>query len=158
MEFSHLDTKGKAVMVDVSEKQPTKRIARASAKVKMKAATLAQIKQGGLKKGDVLSVANLAGIAAAKNTSQNILMCHNIPLSYCTLDFEYISDTQLLIRSEVCAYAPTGVEMEALNSVAAAALNVYDMCKSADKDMTVEEIRLDYKSGGKSGEYVRSGQ
>lgn len=158
MDFTHFDSQGKAVMVDITQKQATKRIARASAIVAMKKETLQLIKSGGIKKGDVLAVANTAGIAAAKNTYQSILMCHNIPLAYCRLNFDFFSETRLHISAETCAYAQTGVEMEALSAVCAAALNLYDMCKSVDKNMCIEQVQLDYKTGGKSGTYVRSEQ
>jgi len=158
MDFTHFDSQGKATMVDITEKQPTKRIARASAIVIMAKETLELIKSGGIKKGDVLAVANIAGIAAAKETYRSILMCHNIPLSYCKMNFDFLSATELRISAEACAYAKTGVEMEALNAVCAAALNIYDMCKSVDKNISFQQVCLDYKTGGKSGTYARSEQ
>lgn len=156
MDFSHIDGMGRAQMVDVSEKQPTKRIARASATVEMNKSTADLIKKNALAKGDVLAVANIAGISAAKDTYKTVLMCHNIPLAYCRLKFEFLSNTKLGIYSEVCTTAVTGVEMEALSAVAAASLNVYDMAKSVDKDIIIRDIRLDCKTGGKSGTYTRS--
>jgi len=154
--FSHIGADGQVRMVDVSAKTPTQRFARAAAAVVMQADTLEKILGGEVKKGNVLETARIAGIMAAKKTAELIPMCHPLSLSVVRVDFH--SDRRMpgvRIESVVRVTGPTGVEMEALTAVSAAALTIYDMCKSYDRDMTVTDIRLLEKSGGKSGHYVR---
>ena len=152
--FTHFDEKGHAAMVDVSDKAETERVATAGGSVIMEKATLDRILAGGVKKGDVLSVARLAGIMGAKRTPDLIPLCH--PLALTSVSVELTCDPQ---RSAVDITATcklkgrTGVEMEALTAVAVAALTVYDMCKAVDRGMRVTDIRLLHKSGGKSGTY-----
>lgn len=155
-EFTHFDEKGASRMVDTTEKPETDRMARAGGLVRMKPETLALIRDKSLKKGDVLEVARLAGIMAAKKTGDLIPLCHPLPITSATIDFAFPAEDLLRIDAVVRIYARTGVEMEALTAVSVAALTVYDMCKAVDKDMTIERIRLEEKSGGRSGAYVRS--
>lgn len=152
MELTHFNEQGRAHMVDVSEKKQTYRIARATATVHMAESTMERIREGSIGKGDVLAVAQVAGIMAAKNTSGLIPMCHPLLLTKINIAFE-MEDTALHIYSEVCCRGETGVEMEALTAVSVAALTVYDMCKAVQRDMTVTDIKLLYKEGGKSGVY-----
>ncbi len=155
-ELSHFDAFGASRMVDTSAKPETDRTARASALVRGAPATLALMRDKALSKGDVLEVARLAGIMAAKKTSELIPLCHPLPLSSVMLDFAYEGDDALVIEATVRVVARTGVEMEALTAASVAALTVYDMCKAVDRGMTIERIRLEEKSGGKSGHYVRT--
>ena len=152
MELTHFNEQGRAHMVDVSEKKQTHRIARATATVHMAGSTMDRIREGSIGKGDVLAVAQVAGIMAAKNTSGLIPMCHPLLLTKINIAFE-MEDTALHIYSEVCCRGETGVEMEALTAASVAALTVYDMCKAVQRDMTVTDIKLLYKEGGKSGVY-----
>ena len=152
-DLTHFDDHGAARMVDTSGKGETLRIARASARVRMAPATLTLIRDGGVAKGDVLAVARLAGIMAAKKTGDLIPLCHPLPIAGATLDFAYEDDSVLRIEATVRILARTGVEMEALTAVSIAALTVYDMCKSVDRVMSVERIRLEEKSGGRSGDF-----
>ena len=152
MELTHFNEQGRAHMVDVSEKKQTYRIARATATVHMAESTMDRIREGSIGKGDVLAVAQVAGIMAAKNTSGLIPMCHPLLLTKINIAFE-MENTALHIYSEVCCRGETGVEMEALTAVSVAALTVYDMCKAVQRDMTVTGIKLLYKEGGKSGVY-----
>ena len=155
-ELSHLDAEGRAHMVDVGDKAITQRVCVARGAVRMAAATLELIASGGIAKGDVLATARLAGIQAAKRTSDWIPLCHPLPLD--SVDVEVSPDPQaqrLLIEARASAHARTGVEMEALTAVAAAGLTVYDMCKAVDRGMTVESIHLVSKQGGKSGVWQR---
>ncbi|MCD6216362.1 cyclic pyranopterin monophosphate synthase MoaC [bacterium] len=154
MEFSHIDEKGKVKMVDVSEKEITRRIAVADGFVRIKPDVLNQITEGKMPKGDVLSTAKIAGIQAAKKTGELIPMCHPLGLDHADIEFEIVEDG-IKITATVIVHAKTGVEMEALTAVSIAALTIYDMCKSADRSMTIDKIRLLKKSGGRSGEYVR---
>lgn len=154
MEFTHFNESGRAHMVEVSEKEDTKRIAVATGIIKMKKETVNMIKDGLIKKGDVLSVAQIGGIMGAKKTSDLIPMCHNIFLTGADISFN-ILENSIEIQSEVKTVGKTGVEMEALTAVSLAALTIYDMCKAVDKDMVIEDIKLIKKSGGKSGEYIR---
>jgi len=142
-------------MVDVGEKPVTARRARASGFVVMQRQTLDLIRDGKHKKGDVLAVARLAGIMAAKRTGDLIPLCHPLPLDGATVDFGYRDEQTLTITAEVRCTGRTGVEMEALTAVSVAALTVYDMCKSVDRVMTIGEIRLEEKDGGRSGHFVR---
>ena len=155
--LTHLDSKGNAHMVDVGDKQSTQRIALASGSVRMAPETLALIAAGGHKKGDVLAIARIAGIQAAKSCSQLIPLCH--PLMLTSIDVGLELDHELntvKITSRCKVNGQTGVEMEALTAVSIAALTIYDMCKAVDKDMVIEAISLQEKLGGKSGHYQRS--
>jgi cyclic pyranopterin phosphate synthase len=142
-------------MVDVGDKQISRRVARASCLVRMAAETLALIRDKRAAKGDVLEVARLAGIMATKRTSDLIPLCHPLPIDSVSLDFSFDDDRALRIEATVQVEAKTGVEMEALTAVSVAALTVYDMCKSVDRGMTIERIQLDEKSGGRSGHWRR---
>ncbi len=150
--LSHFDKKGAAIMVDVSAKAETERVATAAGSVIMQPATLKLIQSGGTQKGDVLAVARLAGIMAAKRTADLIPLCH--PLSLNSVLVEFDSDTErhaVDITATVKIRGQTGVEMEALTAVSVAALTIYDMCKAVDRGIRIENIRLVHKSGGKSG-------
>jgi cyclic pyranopterin phosphate synthase len=154
-ELTHINEKGEARMVDVSQKDETERQAVATGGVRMKPATLDKIKQQGIKKGDVLAVARVAGIMAAKRTPELIPLCHTILLSNVAVDFELIPPDFIKITATVKSTGKTGVEMEALVAVSASALTIYDMCKAIDRGMTIESIYLESKEGGKSGTYRR---
>ncbi|MBQ8028440.1 MAG: cyclic pyranopterin monophosphate synthase MoaC [Clostridia bacterium] len=148
--FSHLNKKGEAVMVDVGEKPFSRRTAKAKATIKMKEETLSALLSSQLKKGDALAAARIAGIMAGKKTSELIPLCHNIPIEKLEISFENNQKDELYVfASAVCTYK-TGIEMEVLTAVSVAALTVYDMCKAIDREMTVEEIKLLEKTGGKS--------
>jgi len=152
--LTHFDGSGNAVMVDVSAKGETERVATACGSVFMKTETHALIAQGGVKKGDVLSVAQLAGIMGAKRTPDLIPLCHPLPLSSVTVQLSLDPQTPAVHIEATCKLVGrTGVEMEALTAVSVAALTVYDMCKAVDKGMRIGDIRLVRKSGGKSGLY-----
>jgi cyclic pyranopterin phosphate synthase len=153
-DFSHFDARGQAAMVDVGSKPITERTATARARVTMLPATAALIRSGGAKKGDVLGVARIAGVMAAKRTSELIPLCHPLPISAVTLDLEVANDA-VEIAATVRTTGQTGVEMEALTAASVAALTVYDMCKSVDRGMRIEAVRLTHKAGGKSGEFVQ---
>jgi cyclic pyranopterin phosphate synthase len=154
--LTHLDRKGKAHMVDVSGKPFTGREAVARGTVTMKKETLSLIRKNGMAKGDVLGVARVAGIMAAKKTSELIPMCHPLNLASVTIDFGFDTRRHRIdIESRVKITGQTGVEMEAMTAVAVAALTIYDMCKSVDREMTIAEILLVEKSGGKSGRFRR---
>ncbi len=154
-ELSHFDERGAARMVDTSAKAETLREAKASAVVRMTASTTALIRDRAAAKGDVLEVARLAGIMAAKRTGELIPLCHPLPLTSAAVDFRFVADDRLRIEATVRVFGRTGVEMEALTAAAIAALTVYDMCKSVDRVMSVEQIRLEEKSGGRSGVFRR---
>ena len=141
-------------MVDVSEKSATVRQATAMARIRMAKATLELIRQGGMAKGDVLAVAQVAGIMAAKQTAQMIPMCHPLALSGVDISFRF-EEEALVLRATVRCTGQTGVEMEALHAASVAALTVYDMCKAVQKDMEITDLRLLKKSGGKSGDYCK---
>lgn len=153
--LSHFDEQGASRMVDTSAKEVTLREARASGYVRMAPETEALVQNRQLSKGDVLEVARLAGIQAAKKTWDLIPLCHPLALTSVKIDFNFIGPGLLEIQSRVKVHARTGVEMEALCAVSIAALTVFDMCKSVDKVMSIGEIRLEEKSGGKSGPFVR---
>jgi cyclic pyranopterin monophosphate synthase len=153
-DFSHFDARGQAAMVDVGAKSITQRIATARARVTMLPATAALIRSGGAKKGDVLGVARIAGIMASKRTAELIPLCHPLPLSAVSLELE-VTGTAVEIAATVSTTGQTGVEMEALTAASVAALTVYDMCKSVDRGMRIEAVRLTHKSGGKSGEFTQ---
>jgi len=157
-ELTHFDLDGRARMVDVTGKKETVREATARGVVRMKAATLEMIEQGRVAKGDVLAVAQVAGIMAAKRTPDLIPMCHPLPITGVEMHFQiHRADSSLEISATVRLAGRTGVEMEALTAVSVAALTVYDMCKAVDREMVIDQIRLVRKSGGKSGEFVREG-
>jgi cyclic pyranopterin phosphate synthase len=155
--LTHLDSEGKARMVDVGQKGDTEREAVAKGKVIMKPATLQLIKAGGLEKGDVLSVARIAGIMAAKNTPHLIPLCHPLLINNIAIEFDLAGDDSIEITARVRSTGKTGVEMEALVAASVSALTIYDMCKSVDRAMTIAGIYLESKSGGKSGTYRRTG-
>jgi cyclic pyranopterin phosphate synthase len=156
MELTHLDKKGKARMVDVSGKAPTLRSATASGRVTMDAETLLLIQNNGLPKGDVLATARIAGIMGAKRTHELIPMCHNIVLDEVTVDFTIDEENHAVrIVSSAKCEGKTGVEMEAMTAVAIAGLTIYDMVKAVDKHVVISDIKLDRKSGGKSGDFIR---
>ncbi|WP_434510749.1 cyclic pyranopterin monophosphate synthase MoaC [Desulfitobacterium sp. AusDCA] len=155
MDLTHIDEHGRARMVDVTEKAETSRVAVAKGTVSMKAETLERIRQGGIAKGDVLGVAQVAGIMAAKQTSNLIPMCHPLAITSARLNFKIIPPETVEIKSSVKVTGKTGVEMEALTAVSVAALTIYDMCKAIDKTMVIGEIRLIEKMGGKSGHFIR---
>src|SRR5437899_5351848 len=154
-ELTHFDEHGASRMVDTSAKPETLREARASGLVRMQPATLALIQGRSVAKGDVLEVARLAGIMAAKRTGELIPLCHPLPVTSAAVDFTFENDSVLGITATVRVFGRTGVEMEALTAVSVAALTVYDMCKAVDRGMTIERIRLEEKSGGRSGTFQR---
>lgn len=159
MELTHFNESGRARMVDVTEKSDTKRVAVASGKICMQPETLSMIQEKRVSKGDVLAVAQMAAILAAKKTWEIIPMCHPLLLTGINLAFcVNAEDSSVEISATVTTTGKTGVEMEALTAVSAAALTIYDMCKSVDRGMTIESIQLQTKSGGKSGVYEREGK
>ena len=156
MAFNHFDERGEAIMVDVSAKEPTMRIARASATVFLRHETLTAILEMDISKGDVLAVARLAGIAAAKKTPELIPLSHPLAIHHAALEFTTDLPTgKVIVEATVKAFERTGVEMEAMTAATVAALTIYDMCKGTDKSITIGEIALHYKEGGKSGVYRR---
>ncbi len=157
MEYGHFDREGRAKMVDVSGKRVTKREAVASATVIMNPKTLKVIKEGKMAKGDVLSVAKVAGIMAAKRTSELIPMCHPLEISNIEIAFDLKGENRIEIKAKVKCLGRTGVEMEALTAAAVSALTIYDMCKAVDREMVILNVKLLKKSGGKSGVFIRQG-
>jgi cyclic pyranopterin phosphate synthase len=155
-ELTHFDEQGASRMVDTTAKPETHRLARASGLVRMNPATLNLIKDRSLAKGDVLEVARLGGIMAAKKTGDLIPLCHPLPITSARVDFSFPADDLLRIEATVQVFGRTGVEMEALSAVSISALTVYDMCKAVDKTMTIELVRLEEKTGGRSGTFTRS--
>jgi len=154
--LTHFDEDGRAIMVDVGAKAPTQRMALARGEVRMAEATLQRILDRGLEKGDVLGVARIAGIMAAKKTSDLIPLCHPLALTSISIDFQpFCGEGRLEIEAQVKVGGQTGVEMEALTAVSVSALTIYDMCKAIDKEMVLGEIRLCEKRGGKSGTFLR---
>ena len=154
--LTHFDDGGRARMVDVGLKPETQRSATASARVRMQAETLARIEEGTMGKGDVLAVARLAGISGAKQTSQQIPLCHPVRITRVEVEFELQRELPgVLVRAAVDALDRTGPEMEAMSAASTAALTIYDMCKAVDRSMEIVELRLERKSGGKSGEWTR---
>ncbi|OEG00043.1 molybdenum cofactor biosynthesis protein C [Vulcanibacillus modesticaldus] len=153
--LTHFNTEGRAKMVDVSEKQVTKRVAVARGSVRMLPETLQLIRDRKVGKGDVLAVAQVAGVMAAKKTSDLIPMCHPIPITGVDISFKEVGDDTIVVESTVKTTNVTGVEMEALTAVSVAMLTIYDMCKAVDKGMVLGDTYLVSKSGGKSGDYVR---
>ena len=153
--LTHFDANGQAHMVDVSGKDVTHRVARAAGRIRMKAETLALIRDGNAKKGDVIGVARIAAIQAAKRTSDLIPLCHPLPITRVAVTFELdASSSAVICTAQVETLGRTGVEMEALTAVQVGLLTVYDMCKAADRGMVMGEIRVLRKRGGKSGEWV----
>jgi cyclic pyranopterin phosphate synthase len=158
-QLTHLDSNGRVRMVDVGEKPVTRREAIARGAVHMAAATLDAIVGGTLKKGEALATARLAGIMAAKRTHELIPLCHQIPLEVVEVDFQPdVASSALQIQSRAVTSGRTGVEMEALIAVSAAALTIYDMAKAIDRAMTIDAVRLVRKSGGRSGDFLRTGE
>jgi len=153
--LSHIDENGKAQMVDVGNKEDTKRSATASGKVFMGVETIEALKKQELQKGDVLGVARVAGIQAAKKTSDLIPLCHPLAVNFASVDFR-IQESHVEIEATVKTSGKTGVEMEALTACSVTALTIYDMCKAMDKSITIDEIKLLEKTGGKSGNWKRS--
>ena len=158
-ELSHVDEQGNARMVDVGDKPDTMREAMARGAVFMRAGTLRMVQRNEVQKGDVLSVAKIAGIMAAKRTAELIPLCHPLPLTSVDLAFRLFEDEgRIEIQSRARVVGKTGVEMEALTAVAAAALTIYDMCKAVDREITISDIRLVEKRGGRSGIFRRPGE
>ena len=154
--LTHFNEEGQAHMVDVGEKAHTERTAIASGMIRMQPATLSLILQGGHKKGDVLGIARIAGIMAAKKTSDLVPLCHPLSLTHVSVDFEADEKKSLIhCRATAITTGQTGVEMEALCAVQTALLTVYDMCKAVDRGMIIDQVRLDEKMGGKSGHWIR---
>jgi cyclic pyranopterin phosphate synthase len=156
-DLTHFDELGASRMVDVGDKPITSRTARASGRVVMLPATLRRIRDRGFAKGDVLEVARLAGIMAAKRTADLIPLCHPLGLDGLTVTFSFPDEQTVGIEAEARVTARTGVEMEALVAVTGAALTIYDMCKAVDRQMVIEQVQLEAKSGGRSGRFVREG-
>lgn len=154
-DVSHYDFHG-VQMVDIGAKETALRIARASAWVRMRPETLDRLRRGQVPKGDVFGVARVAGIMAAKHTADLIPLCHPIPLDVVRVDFTFPESGTVAIEAEARATARTGVEMEALTAVAAAALTIYDMCKSLDRTIVIQQVQLEEKTGGRSGHFLRS--
>lgn len=152
-QLSHVDDEGRIRMVDTSDKETSSRRAVASARVLMNSATVAALREHRTPKGDPLEAARLAGIMAAKRTAELIPLCHPLPLTHIEVRAE-LNETGVALEAEVATKAQTGVEMEALTAVSVAALTVYDMCKALEKGMRITDIRLDLKTGGKSGDYL----
>ncbi len=153
-QLSHIDNEGRVKMVDTSDKATTTRHAVASARVLMSAETIAAINEHRTPKGDPLEAARLAGIMAAKRTAELIPLCHPLPLTHVDVRAR-VEDFGVYLEAQVSTNAQTGVEMEALTAVSVAALTIYDMCKALDKSITISDVRLEMKSGGKSGDYRR---
>ena len=154
MELTHINEQGRARMVDVTQKEITFRQAEAEGRVRMNPETVELIRTGGAPKGDVLAVAQVAGIMAAKRTHELIPMCHPLRLTAVDISFT-LEETAVHIRSQVKCRGETGVEMEALTAASAAALTIYDMCKAVQRDMEITDVRLCRKSGGKTGDYAK---
>ena len=154
--LSHIDDQGSAHMVDVGDKSVTRRQATAQAVCVMNAETAQAVRNNTLRKGDVLQVARLAAIAAAKRTDELIPLCHTLPLESVGVHFQWLDDVRLQIQVTTAATARTGVEMEAMVAASLAALTIYDMCKSSDRQLTIEQVQLLNKSGGARGDFHRS--
>jgi cyclic pyranopterin phosphate synthase len=153
--LTHVDDAGQARMVDVGDKPETARVAVASARLRTRTDVVEQIAGRALAKGDVLAVARVAGIMAAKRTAELIPLCHPLPLDAVTVDFE-LAGGEVAVRAAARTHGRTGVEMEALTAASVAALAIYDMCKAVDREMIIERVQLEEKSGGKSGHFVRA--
>jgi cyclic pyranopterin phosphate synthase len=156
--LTHFDDQGASRMVDVGDKPITPRMARASARVWMAETTLQLVKAGTAKKGNVLEVARLAGIMAAKRTDELIPLCHSLPLDAVEIAFDFPDSQTVSISAVAKVTAKTGVEMEAMIAATVAALTIYDMCKGVDRAMKIEQVRLEEKSGGRSGHFLRGGE
>lgn len=154
-DLSHFDEHGRSRMVDVAGKEITFRMCRASGQVTMLPSTISLIRNREIQKGDVLEIARIAGIMATKRTADTIPLCHPVQIQSVVLDFRFVDDCAICIEATVKAIDRTGVEMEALHAVSAAALTIYDMCKSVDRMITISSVRLEEKLGGKSGHFVR---
>jgi cyclic pyranopterin phosphate synthase len=154
-DLTHFDASGASRMVDTSGKADTARQATASARIRMKPDTLSLIRNRQLAKGDVFEVARLAGIMASKETSRLIPLCHPLPITGANVDFTVEEPNLLVVTARVKVFGKTGVEMEALTAASVAALTVYDMCKAVDRGMVIEQIQLEQKSGGVSGDFTR---
>jgi cyclic pyranopterin phosphate synthase len=158
-DLTHFDDEGKAIMVDVGEKESTRRVAVARGVVKMQPETLARILDNRVEKGDVFGVARLAGIMAAKKTSELIPLCHPLLINSVTVEFAPdLDNASVEIEATVKVNGQTGVEMEALTAVSVAGLTIYDMCKAVDKTMTIDDVRLAEKRGGRSGHFINPGE
>lgn len=153
--LTHFDEQGRARMVDVGQKAVTQRFARASCVVRMQAKTVEKVKAGEMAKGDVIQVARLAGIQAAKRTWELIPLCHQLPLDSVELDFDFPDSSSIGVSASVRVTAKTGAEMEALTAANIAALTIYDMCKAIDREIEIHQVQLDEKRGGKSGDFLR---
>ncbi|MGI9229382.1 MAG: cyclic pyranopterin monophosphate synthase MoaC [Gammaproteobacteria bacterium] len=154
--LSHFNQRGEAAMVDVADKAVSQRLAVASGHITMQAETLQLIMQGGHKKGDVLGIARVAGIMAAKKTAELIPLCHPLAITHIDIELQPdAKDNRVQCRATVECRGQTGVEMEALTAVQITLLTIYDMCKAVDRGMSIEQVRLEHKSGGKSGEWNR---
>jgi len=154
--LTHFDPQGQAHMVDVGGKEQTHRVAITSGRIVMAPATLELITSGGHKKGDVLGIARIAGIMASKKTADLVPLCHPLPLTHVSIDFEIDDQESVVMASCRCeTLGQTGVEMEALCAVQTALLTIYDMCKAVDRGMVIEQVQLEHKSGGKSGDWNR---
>lgn len=152
--FTHFNSNGEAIMVDVSHKEVTHREAVASGKIKVNDNIIEQIKKGTNKKGDVLAIARVSGIMASKKTAELIPLCHPISITKVTIDFDIDEEnSEIYTKATVATDSKTGVEMEALTAVNVSLLTIYDMCKAVDKHMVISDIRLEHKIGGKSGEF-----
>ncbi|MBO0441749.1 cyclic pyranopterin monophosphate synthase MoaC [Candidatus Enterococcus ikei] len=156
--FTHINEQGQAQMVDVSEKKSTERTAIAYGEIHMNKAVASGIKNQTIKKGEVLQVARIAGIMAAKKTFELIPLCHVLTLTKCTIDFNWKTDQILIVQCLTKAVGPTGVEMEALTGANIALLTIYDMCKAMDREMKITNVGLLEKSGGKSGHFISASQ
>ena len=154
-EFSHFNSAGEAVMVDVSEKENTKRIAVAAGEIRMSTECFRKVTAGDMKKGDVLGVARIAGIMGAKKTSELIPLCHILQLTKVEIEFRFPGENRIEAVCTTKTMGKTGVELEALTGVSTALLTIYDMCKAVDRSMEIGQIRLLEKSGGKSGTFLR---
>jgi cyclic pyranopterin phosphate synthase len=154
-EFTHFDSNGSSLMVDVSTKETTSRSATASGLVRLEPSTLSMILEHRVSKGDVLAVARLAGIMGAKRTGDLIPLCHPLGIDGVTVDFATIDDSTIRIEATVKVQGRTGVEMEALTAVTVAALTIYDMCKALDRSIEIDGVRLEAKTGGRSGDFRR---
>ena len=155
-DLTHFNQAGEALMVDVGGKETTKRVAVAEGRIKMLPSTLSLIQEGGNKKGDVLGIARIAGIMAAKKTSDLIPLCHPLALTKVAIDFDVLEqDVAVQCRAQVTTSGQTGVEMEALTAVQVALLTIYDMCKAVDRGMVMNQVKLLEKAGGKSGHWLR---
>ena len=155
-QLTHFDTRGQAHMVDVGDKDETHRVAITSGAIRMAPATLELIVSGSHKKGDVLGIARIAGIMAAKKTPDLVPLCHPLPLTHVSIEFESDAEASAVRATARCeTRGQTGVEMEALCAVQTALLTIYDMCKAVDRGMVIERVQLEHKSGGKSGDWNR---